>query len=146
MCTTFCAASHARVGKRSRARALCDALTPCLQLLRRCLGCTCAPSLVSAHHNLRQSTIHLLHLSPSQAEECRIIITVVEGSGPSTQQGHKFKITGVRRGKAGEAEGTGGEAASSGCVHAHTSSMHMRMHLHVFQQLCMASSLSCVLA
>uniref|UniRef100_A0A383V5K6 SGNH hydrolase-type esterase domain-containing protein n=1 Tax=Tetradesmus obliquus TaxID=3088 RepID=A0A383V5K6_TETOB len=55
-------------------------------------GCECQDTLVDGHHELRQSTIFLLRLYPTQAPACRISVTV---QSESRSGGHKFKVTGV---------------------------------------------------
>lgn len=52
-------------------------------------GCSCEPTRVDGHHTLRQSTIFLARLLPSEARECVIGVKVLE----STNSGkHKFKV------------------------------------------------------
>lgn len=52
-------------------------------------------------HELKQSTIYLVRLLVSQAEECEISVTV---SKKTRSDGHKFKVcVGVRGCEAGQA-------------------------------------------
>ena len=56
-------------------------------------GCTCeARKDVDALHELRQSTIFLVRLLVSQAEECEISVTL---SDKTRSEGHKFKVGGM---------------------------------------------------
>eukprot|EP00878_Enallax_costatus_P012728 GHUV01013292.1.p1 GENE.GHUV01013292.1~~GHUV01013292.1.p1 ORF type:complete len:358 (+),score=39.39 GHUV01013292.1:2608-3681(+) len=52
-------------------------------------GCSCKPTRLDGHHKLRQSTIFLARLLPSEAGECVIGVKVSK----STSSGkHKFKV------------------------------------------------------
>eukprot|EP00878_Enallax_costatus_P021491 GHUV01022752.1.p1 GENE.GHUV01022752.1~~GHUV01022752.1.p1 ORF type:complete len:247 (+),score=81.16 GHUV01022752.1:1972-2712(+) len=63
-----------------------------MALVRCHSGCKCSDTLVDGHHQLRQSTIFLLRLYPSQASACKITVTVQQHTHSN---GHKFKVTGV---------------------------------------------------
>ena len=71
-----------------------------------CAGCSCREAVVDAHHELKQSTIFLTRLTPTQAHECNITVTVLGESGSG---GHKFKVSGAMANEfAGESDGAEG--------------------------------------
>ncbi|KDD72119.1 hypothetical protein H632_c3839p0, partial [Helicosporidium sp. ATCC 50920] len=55
-------------------------------------GCTCAPTVVDAHHGTPASQTYLHTFEASPHKDCRIRVTVLEGSNSGE---HKFKVIGA---------------------------------------------------
>jgi hypothetical protein len=72
-------------------RQMCFTLTVNAAAACRCTsGCSCQPQKdIDALHSLHQSTIYLVRLLVTQAEECEISVTI---SDKTRSDGHKFKV------------------------------------------------------
>ncbi|WIA28011.1 hypothetical protein OEZ86_010599 [Tetradesmus obliquus] len=55
-------------------------------------GCKCASQTINAHHTLRQSTVFLARLLPTEHAECVIGVKVLRNT---TSGKHKFKVNGL---------------------------------------------------
>lgn len=59
-------------------------------------GCKCASQTINAHHTLRQSTVFLARLLPTEHAECVIGVKVLRNT---TSGKHKFKVRPWRNGR-----------------------------------------------
>jgi hypothetical protein len=58
-------------------------------------GCDCGEARVDGYHALRQSTVYLFRLAPSEAPECHVVVRVDEATS-DPDGGHKFKARAAR--------------------------------------------------
>lgn len=52
-------------------------------------GCSCQPQHADGHHTLRQSTVFLVRLLPTEAPDCVIAVQLLKNT---TSGKHKFKV------------------------------------------------------